>query len=186
MKGSNILLGILVEGDQVQADGPMEDVVKTEAGSLYEQEASNLFLLDFQSVTHRSSALFLSDILKNQDRFSPLIRRFVQVGETKAERIRNAFELGFEKGFDRVLLFQSSRISAFQPLLQQAADQLLETPLVVIPAENGKVVALGMDASVFWQWSLFDLDEDEVVVEMLAFCRESGIKYALSQTESDH
>lgn len=181
---ANLLLGILAEASPDLPDSSDWKGEKINTAKSEKPEDFNKYLLEFQSIERRNVALFLPDIFQNQDQFSPLIRRFVQVGETQEDRIRNAFELGFEKGFDKVLLIRSNYLPAIKSHLNKLAEQLNQADLVVIPGENGKIVALGLTKDLFWNWSLFDWDEDEVVVEMLAFCHESGIKYDLSQLDT--
>lgn len=69
----------------------------------------------------------------------------VQVGNTLGERMQNAFNHAFEKGYSRVTIIGSDCYDLKKKHLEEAFDQLEINDVVVGPAEDGGYYLLGLN-----------------------------------------
>lgn len=70
--------------------------------------------------------------------------KHLQVGPDLGERMLNAFQKGFEAGFERVIVIGSDMYHLSQSDLEAAFDQLEKHDYVIGPAEDGGYYLLGM------------------------------------------
>ncbi|MFZ9047021.1 MAG: TIGR04282 family arsenosugar biosynthesis glycosyltransferase, partial [Cyclobacteriaceae bacterium] len=69
----------------------------------------------------------------------------VQTGNTLGERIKNAFDHAFEKGYSRVTIIGSDCYDLKKKHLEEAFDQLEINDVVVGPAKDGGFYLLGLN-----------------------------------------
>jgi rSAM/selenodomain-associated transferase 1 len=89
-------------------------------------------------------------------------KKFVQEGENLGIRMRNAFQNGFDEGYDNVILIGSDLPNISKEIIDTGFDALENNDLVFGPAEDGGYYLIGMskmNTSVFENkpWSKSDL-----------------------------
>ena len=139
----------------------------------------NEVLSPFNEPGKTEIAIFLPGLLNTSDEFRPDFRRFSTLGLEKEDQVRNVFELGFEKGFDRVIFISPNWTSATQQFLKSAIDALDHNKMIFISDEDGSLLLWGMKQSVFRNWPRFDGFQKEIVVEMISLCIEKKLGYSL-------
>lgn len=140
----------------------------------------NLLLEPFNKPGEIEIAIFLPGILSSNEAFSPEFRRFSILGQNIEDQIRNVFELGFEKGFERVVFVHENWNGASFKLLKKATATD-PANMLLLPNEDGSLAVWGMSQNHFWNWSQFDCFRPEIVVEMIGLCIENAIPYSLIQ-----
>lgn len=106
--------------------------------------------------------------------------KFVQEGEDLGERMKNAFQYGFDQGYDKIVLIGSDLPNITTEIINSGFDALNESTITFGPAADGGYYLIGMsemNTSVFenkpWsQSSLLDstlqeLSKQEVSVSLL-------------------
>ncbi len=106
--------------------------------------------------------------------------KFVQEGEDLGERMKNAFQYGFDQGYDKIVLIGSDLPNITTEIINSGFDALNESTITFGPADDGGYYLIGMSemiTSVFenkpWsQSSLLDstlqeLSKQQVSVSLL-------------------
>lgn len=93
-----------------------------------------------------NKAVFYSDFLQ-EDIWSPAFyENFVQSGTDLGERMYQAFQQGFDAGYEQVCIIGSDCYELTEQIIQQAFEKLELTDVVIGPAEDGGYYLLGMKA----------------------------------------
>jgi len=124
-------------------------------------------------------ALFQESLLDTQDNYPGTYRRFIHVGSSLEDRIRNLFELCFEKGYTKVLFVETFAAHLSTKSMTNALRALDENDLVFTPTETGTVCMMGMNLEIFPIWSSYDFNTKDCIVEMLTECLEKNISYSI-------
>ena len=124
-------------------------------------------------------AFFTPSLTSQNDYYPAHFRRFKQVGATLADKIRNLFELGFEKGFNRVVFVEPILIFHSTDIIQNLLESWPDEKMIFLPETDGKVALCGMEEKHFWNWNNFNFDEKESIVELLSDCNSKGINFQL-------
>jgi rSAM/selenodomain-associated transferase 1 len=78
--------------------------------------------------------------------------KFVQRGANLGERMKNAFQDGFDKGYKNIVLIGSDLPNLSKEIIDRGFDGLQESEIVFGPAEDGGYYLVGMakmNASIF-------------------------------------
>lgn len=137
------------------------------------------WLEHFQPNQKQEIALFLSGIVHEGDQYPPIFRRFVQVGADKDDRVRNLFELAFEKGYAHCLFVEDLVGFCETKVLDQLLSGLETSDMTLLPRPDGSILAWGMNLDAFSVVHHFDTSRPEAVVDQIGLCMETGLRYQL-------
>ena len=124
-------------------------------------------------------AVFQPGLVGITDEYPNTYRRFVQVGNSPEEKLRNLFELGFEKGYQQIIFVEDSAIHISTELLNEVLEALSGADMVLGPTSEGAVWLWAMKKKHFWSWPYFSYPDMGSVVEILSLCNENEIAYKL-------
>jgi uncharacterized protein len=115
---------------------------------------------------------------EHHDFFTACARRFgvrlvAQQGADLGERMRNAFEAAFARG-EALLLIGSDCPALGADELRRAADVLRREPAVIIPAEDGGYVLIGLARAVPGLFAKVDWGTDAVLRQTRARFAEAS------------
>ena len=80
-----------------------------------------------------------------------------QHGSSFGERLANAIEAAFDKGFDKVIAVGNDCLQVSETLLNLAASQLETCPVVLGPDTNGGHYLIGLSKAAFHRKSFIEL-----------------------------
>jgi len=90
--------------------------------------------------------VFYSEYVEVEDAFDGEDFEYsIQQGNTLGERMKNAFQLAFDKGYSRVTIIGSDCYDLKKKHLDEAFDQLEINDIVVGPAKDGGYYLLGLN-----------------------------------------
>ncbi len=95
-----------------------------------------------QKLTNVDRHIYFSDVII--DTKWPRDEKFVQDGENLGDRMKDAFQRGFDKGYNQVVGIGSDLASLTSDRIQEAFDQLETNETVFGPAEDGGYYIFGM------------------------------------------
>jgi hypothetical protein len=132
-----------------------------------------------QSNEEYELAVFQDTLSDPTDFYPVTYRRFKQIGNSINEKIRNLFELGFEKGYesvvfvDPILTFHSTKI------LKEIHNNWIPGTILFLPDSYGRVALCGMEEAQFWLFDSFDFQAPESIVEILSHCNSKNIPFKI-------
>jgi hypothetical protein len=124
-------------------------------------------------------ACFQNTLSSVKDCFPAGFRRFILVGNSPEEQVRNIFELGFEKGYRRVIFVEHILENISTEKINHIIAAWEGTDMVLVPGDEGRVSIWGMNEKAFWKWDEFRFYVPEIVVEMIAEAMEKNISYKI-------
>jgi hypothetical protein len=124
-------------------------------------------------------ALFQSSLSAIIDYYPADYRRFILVGNSWEEQLRNAFELGFEKGFEKILFVEASLENCSTSKLKWILGDWEGEDLFLNPKVDGSVGMWGFKEDAFWHWDEFRFYEPAIMVELIGEAMEKGISYRI-------
>ena len=95
--------------------------------------------LEIEKYVYYSASVWPNDIWDNQT-----YKKKVQQGNDLGLRMQNAFENGFDSGFEKIIIIGSDMYDLSQTDLEEAFKRLKTHDFVVGPAEDGGYYLLGM------------------------------------------
>ncbi|MGB0881915.1 MAG: TIGR04282 family arsenosugar biosynthesis glycosyltransferase [Vicingaceae bacterium] len=87
--------------------------------------------------------IYFSDVVINSKWVDEL--KFVQQGENLGERMKNAFNFGFEKGYEKIILIGSDLPDITPETIEEGFLGLNHKEIVFGPAEDGGYYLVGMN-----------------------------------------
>lgn len=104
-----------------------------------------------------------------------------QVGHDLGERMANAFRLLFDAGHQSVLLCGSDIVGIDAGYLQQAAEKLEQSGMVIAPAYDGGYCLIGFTTECFTSqvFEKIKWSTDQVLHQTLAQTEQAGIRPVL-------
>jgi len=91
-------------------------------------------------------AVFYSDHIDEKDDWgAETFQKYCQTGEDLGERMRNAFDFGFAKGYHSICIIGSDCYELTSDILAKAFRRLQEVPVVIGPSLDGGYYLLGMN-----------------------------------------
>ncbi|MCB7482238.1 TIGR04282 family arsenosugar biosynthesis glycosyltransferase [Christiangramia sediminis] len=133
---------------------PVAGKVKTRlAKDLGNEKALEIykFLLDhtakFTSSVNATKQVYYSDFINKEDIWdNQVYDKRKQFGADLGERMHNAFENGFDEGFEKVIIIGSDMFDIDSQDIEKAFSELENHEVVVGPAEDGGYYLFGMKA----------------------------------------
>lgn len=112
-------------------------------------------------------------------------KKFVQEGEDLGIRMQNAFQNGFDEGYENILLIGSDLPNISKEIIDSGFESLINNDLVFGPAEDGGYYLIGMskmNSSIFEgkPWS-----QSELLAITLAQLKEQQQAIGLIETLND-
>jgi hypothetical protein len=152
----------------------------TESDYLEEQEAwGKAWGKETAEVKNGEIAFFQNSFSAVRDYLPASFRRFVLVGNSLEEQLRNVFELGFEKGYQKVLFVESSLKNVSTEKINWILNEWEGSDMIFWPSENGAVSIWGLNEKSFWKWNEFRFYEPEILVELISEAMEKDISYQI-------
>jgi len=159
----------------IQNDG----FVDSESGSSCARFIANRWENLLSDIPETEVAIFHPSMANAGDFFPAHYRRFIQVGHFLEDRIRNVFELCFEKGYQQVLFMDSAAAFVSAKKIKNCVNHLESHDLVFVPSDTGAVYIAGMKLNVFPVWDAYPFYQTESVVELLSDCIRHNVSYSL-------
>lgn len=92
-----------------------------------------------------AKAVFYSDLIDEQDLWcASIFEKYKQEGNDLGERMYHAFELGFSKGYQHIVIIGSDCLDLSSNLIDEAFENLANHDFVIGPAKDGGYYLLGM------------------------------------------
>ena len=112
-------------------------------------------------------------------------KKFVQEGEDLGIKMQNAFQNGFDEGYENILLIGSDLPNISKEIIDSGFESLINNDLVFGPAEDGGYYLIGMskmNSSIFEEkpWS-----QSELLAITLAQLKEQQQAIGLIETLND-
>jgi len=130
--------------------------------------------------------VFYADYINDNDLWeNTLYHKYLQSGNDLGERMKNAFQLLFNKNYNKVVIIGSDCPQLSYQIIEDALAQLETSQIVIGPAEDGGYYLLAMNAfypSAFLnkQWSTETVFKETINDITLASC-----SYSTTPTLSD-
>lgn len=91
-------------------------------------------------------AVFYGNIIPETDLWKQVaFDRILQEGQNLGERMKNAFQWGFQKSYQKILVIGSDCVQLTSQIIEQAFLALEEKDIVIGPAVDGGYYLLGMN-----------------------------------------
>jgi hypothetical protein len=132
-----------------------------------------------QSNEEYEMAVFQDTLSDPTDFYPVTCRRFKQIGNSTNEKIRNLFELGFEKGYESVVFVDPILIYHSTNIIDEIQNNWKPGTILFLPDTNGKVALCGMEEAQYWLFDNFDFQEPESIVEILSHCNSKKIPFTV-------
>lgn len=130
--------------------------------------------------------VFYSEYVEVEDAFdAENIEYHIQEGKDLGERMKNAFQVGFDKGYSRIIIIGSDCYDLKKKHLEEAFDQLEIHDIVVGPAKDGGYYLLGLNGPCP---SLFEgktYSHDKVFQELMTEAEELELEVHLLEKLND-
>ena len=104
-----------------------------------------------------------NDLWKNE-----LYKKELQAGNDLGERMKNAFELLFQKGYKEIVIIGSDCYELTEEIIMNAFAQLQQKKVVIGPAKDGGYYLLGMNIFIPQLFTRKSWSTDKVFEETLA------------------
>jgi rSAM/selenodomain-associated transferase 1 len=101
----------------------------------------------------------------------------VQMGNSLGERMQNAFQHAFDKGYSRVTIIGSDCYDLKKKHLEEAFDQLEINDVVVGPAEDGGYYLLGLNGPCPALFEGKEYSHEKVFEELMKELQELELEY---------
>ncbi|MFH2091492.1 MAG: TIGR04282 family arsenosugar biosynthesis glycosyltransferase [Pseudomonadota bacterium] len=104
-----------------------------------------------------------------------------QYGDTIGEKMANAFEVVFEKGFEQILLIGTDIPEISEEILIRAGQALGRTDAVIGPCRDGGYYLIGFTKSAFSKRSFQGINwsSSKVLVQTMEALKKQSIQYEL-------
>jgi len=127
--------------------------------------------------------IYFSDVVINSLFVNEL--KFVQEGVDLGERMQNAFEKGFNEGYEKILLIGSDLPDISPEIIHEGFDVLENTDVVFGPAEDGGYYLVGMSKPQFSIFKNKQWSTEGLLKSTLSQLKENNIKTGLLNTYND-
>jgi hypothetical protein len=128
--------------------------------------------------------LIMPGVLDSKDWYPVSFRRFVRIGTDAETFTRNAMELLYEKGYNRVVFVESFLVFPQPGWLLSLVAALEKQPVAMVPDDSGRIAGLALSREALQSWNFFGLQQPEAVVEALSDCMGRSLPYALLDSVS--
>jgi len=167
--------------------------VKTRlAATLGNEEALKIYQILIAHTHHEiipieaDKYIFYSDFIPGslESNDSVLLHQ-VQTGNDLGERMKNAFELLFKKGYKKVLIIGTDCAALEAKHIQFAIQKLDLVDVVIGPAEDGGYYLLGMKKTIPNLFTEMEWSTEWVMTETISRLTQANLSYSTIETLSD-
>src|SRR5690606_31583700 len=109
----------------------------------------------------------------------------LQSGEGLGEKMSNAFEKLFGENFDRLIIIGTDCAQISSKIISKAFDELVESEVVIGPAEDGGYYLLGMRKFIPELFEGIPWSTDQVVTLTKEYLTHNEIAFTILPTLSD-
>lgn len=111
--------------------------------------------------------------------------RQVQKGNDLGERMKNAFELLFNKGYQNVQIIGSDCLELNTITIEKGFVELDKSDIVIGPAMDGGYYLLGLKINSPFLFENVEWSTSEVLQQTLSICNEHNMHYSLLEVLRD-
>lgn len=111
--------------------------------------------------------------------------RQVQKGNDLGERMKNAFELLFNRGYQNVLIIGSDCLELNTTTIEKGFAALDKSDIVIGPAMDGGYYLLGLKTHSPFLFENVEWSTSGVLQQTLTICNEHNMRYSLLEVLSD-
>lgn len=130
--------------------------------------------------------VFYSEYVEVEDAFdAENIEYHIQEGNELGERMKNAFQVGFDKGYSRVIIIGSDCYDLKKKHLEEAFDKLEINDIVVGPAKDGGYYLLGLNGPCPALFEGKTYSHDKVFKELMTEAEELELEVHLLEKLND-
>ena len=130
--------------------------------------------------------VYYGDFINDNDLWSSThFKKALQTGETLGNRMQNAFQESFEKGYQKVIIIGSDCPELSAEIIEQAYQLLDVYDVVLGPAEDGGYYLLGTKCFIPEIFNLSAWSTATVLEETLAIIQKHSLSHQLLPTLSD-
>ena len=127
--------------------------------------------------------IFYADYINNDDLWeNEIYHKEMQNGFDIGERMKNAFELLFDKGYKEIAIIGSDCYELTAKILLTAFDQLKNVDIVIGPAKDGGYYLLGMNILIPQLFENKNWSSNNVLSETISQIQD--YKYSLYQLQA--
>lgn len=130
--------------------------------------------------------VFYSEYVEVEDTFvEEHLKHNVQTGNSLGERMRNAFQYAFDKGYSRVTIIGSDCHELTPKHLDEAFDQLEINDVVVGPAKDGGYYLLGLNGACPALFDGKEYSHEKVFEELIEEINKLALEHHVLETLND-
>jgi hypothetical protein len=111
--------------------------------------------------------------------------RFVQKGEDLGERMKNAFELLFNHGYQNVLIIGSDCLELSTVTIEKGFEELDKSDIVIGPAVDGGYYLLGLKTNSPFLFENVQWSSSQVLQQTLSICNDNNMHHSLLEVLRD-
>ena len=127
--------------------------------------------------------IYFSDVVINSLWIDEL--KFIQDGENLGDRMSNAFEYGFKKGYEKIVLIGSDLPDISPEIIDEGFGVLRNNDVVFGPAEDGGYYLIGMTKPHKFIFENKPWSESCLLETTLKELGKQGVGFSLLQTLND-
>ena len=130
--------------------------------------------------------VFYSEYVEVEDMFEGENFEYnVQMGNSLGERMQNAFQYAFDKGYSRVTIIGSDCHQLTPKHLDETFDQLEINDVVIGPAQDGGYYLLGLNGPCPALFEGKEYSHEKVFEELMTEVKSLGLEYYQLETLND-
>jgi uncharacterized protein len=175
------------------AKNPEMGKVKTRLAKTIGDKNALMVYLKLLEHTHQiaekveiEKAVYYSDRLENFDLLDYYkFPKYLQVGTGLGERMQNAFEKSFSKGYKKIGIIGSDCYLLTPDILTSAYKKLEAFDIVIGPAEDGGYYFLGMKKLHYYLFENKNWSQEDVMLDTILDCKKNNLTYFLLETLTD-
>ncbi len=123
--------------------------------------------------------VFYSDFIEDDIWGNGVFKKEIQEGNDLGERMKNAFETVFEKGYKKAIIIGTDCPAITESILKEAFEKLNHFDIVIGPATDGGYYLLGMTKEHSFLFMNMKWSTDEVLSQTIEHCNENQLSYFL-------
>lgn len=172
---------------------PIEGQVKTRlaktignnaAVTVYKQLLQHTFSITRNLVVDKF--VFYADSINNNDLWlGNIYQKQEQKGNDLGERMKNAFELIFNSGYEKTIIIGSDCYELTQQILEEAFDGLMIADAIIGPCNDGGYYLLGMKQLIPELFDGIQWSTDEVLITTKKVLQDLQLQFELLPTLND-
>jgi len=141
---------------------------------------------DVVGAVEADKMVFYSEYVEVEDMFNGEDTEYnVQTGNSLGERMKNAFQYAFDKGYSRVTIIGSDCHQLTPKHLDEAFDQLEINDVVVGPAQDGGYYLLGLNGPCPALFEGKEYSHEKVFEELVAEINKLELEHHTLETLND-